>query len=326
MISVPMIVKNEERNLSRALTSLKDHSAITEIVVFDTGSDDRTVQIAKDHGCRVIEGEAVFYMAAEETPDGLPRIDFAACRNKCASYCTGDWLFTMDGDEEVEGDVGALCEYAIERGNNAGAIWVNVQREGYTLERFVQPRMIKNDGSVKWTYPIHNQREGLIEPVGVTDVAEIMSDYGGEGRLEAKHARTKPMLLKLHAEHPEDPHPLWFLMEMAMARQEMAEALQWAALAAEAMAPEDTRWPKAVMNQHMLHYQQGNVEEGKGALDLLLHHHPHYPDARYAELVAAFLRWRATLDKGASYFGLGQGCVSFVPHVSHMASLLGVAR
>jgi len=319
-----MIIKNEEQRLPRALDSLRAQPSITEIVVLDTGSTDRSVEIAKDYGCKVIEGATVLYMTADETPDGLPRIDFGACRNRARSHATGQWLFTMDGDEEVEGDVDLLCQYAIDRGGNCAAIWVTAHRDGAPMERFVQPRMLKNDGSIRWKYPIHNQKVGIIEPVGVSGAAEVLSDYGGEGRLEAKHARSRPMLLKLHQECPEDPHAAWFLLRMAESVQDWDEVERWADVLFDLMDPADLRWAQVAMALITGYTIQGDDRKTDLALHRLLKAHPHHPDGRYAVLVAAFRAWVESLDKGANYFGMGQRCHPFTANVGHVAAMLGV--
>ena len=54
MLSVAVIVKNEEKNLPLMLDSV---TWADEIVVLDTGSQDRTIEIAKSYGCKVYESE-----------------------------------------------------------------------------------------------------------------------------------------------------------------------------------------------------------------------------------------------------------------------------
>jgi glycosyltransferase involved in cell wall biosynthesis len=326
MISVAMIARNEELRLPRALESLKKQPAITQIVVLDTGSTDKTVEIAKSFGCEVIENETIFYMTAEETLDGLPRIDFSACRNRSVTYCTGKWLFCLDADEWVEGDVQALVDLAIERDRNAVAIWIHSfqgdsQRPS---EQFVQPRLVRNDGSVKWIYPIHNQRQGMQDPVPVSDGALIWSDYSGAGRIEAKHARTKPMLLKLYKENPMDPHGPWFLLRMAEGVGAWDEVEKWADALFGILDPKDMRWAQTAMSLIMAYTRQDEPGKTSKALSRLLHQHPHHPDGRFTMLVAAFKAWEESLTQGASYFGVGQQCLPFISNKSHIAALLGL--
>ncbi|NSW76819.1 MAG: tetratricopeptide repeat protein [Candidatus Atribacteria bacterium] len=85
-VSLCMIVKNEEENLPRALSSVA--SLVDEIIVVDTGSTDRTREIARSFGARVY--------------DFAWRDDFAAARNESLRHATGEWILVLDADDEVE--------------------------------------------------------------------------------------------------------------------------------------------------------------------------------------------------------------------------------
>jgi glycosyltransferase involved in cell wall biosynthesis len=83
-ISLCMIVRNEERKLARALDSARDW--VGEIVVVDTGSTDRTVEIAESYGARVIH---------------FPWCDdFSAARNASLDAATNEWALVLDADEQ----------------------------------------------------------------------------------------------------------------------------------------------------------------------------------------------------------------------------------
>jgi glycosyltransferase involved in cell wall biosynthesis len=82
-LSLCMIVKDEEAMLGRTLEAAR--GAVDEIVVVDTGSTDRTVEIAQEHGARVLHHQW----------DG----DFAAARNVSFEAATGDWVMYLDADE-----------------------------------------------------------------------------------------------------------------------------------------------------------------------------------------------------------------------------------
>ena len=81
-----MIVRDEENNLSHCLESVR--GTFDEIVVVDTGSTDRTVEIARSFGAKVFEFEWVD--------------SFAAARNEALSHATGDYAFWLDADDVVE--------------------------------------------------------------------------------------------------------------------------------------------------------------------------------------------------------------------------------
>jgi GT2 family glycosyltransferase/glycosyltransferase involved in cell wall biosynthesis/thioredoxin-like negative regulator of GroEL len=84
-LSVCLITKNEERFLAGCLASVK--SLGTQIIVVDTGSTDRTVEIAHEHCAEVHQ-----FAWCD---------DFSAARNEALKYATGDWILVLDADEEL---------------------------------------------------------------------------------------------------------------------------------------------------------------------------------------------------------------------------------
>ena len=82
-LSQCMIVKNEERNIERALRWGK--GVVWEQIVVDTGSRDRTVQIAESMGARVYH-----YTWTD---------DFSAAKNYAISKAGGEWIAFLDADE-----------------------------------------------------------------------------------------------------------------------------------------------------------------------------------------------------------------------------------
>jgi tetratricopeptide (TPR) repeat protein len=91
LISLCMIVKNEEDVILRCLESVKD--AVDEMIVVDTGSTDRTVELAASAGAQVYPREW--------------RSDFAAARNESIELATGRWILVLDADETLEENHGA---------------------------------------------------------------------------------------------------------------------------------------------------------------------------------------------------------------------------
>ena len=82
-ISQAMIVKNEEKNIERALSWGK--GVVSEQIVVDTGSTDRTVELAKSMGAKVFS---------------FPwRDDFSLARNFAIEKCKYPWIVMLDADE-----------------------------------------------------------------------------------------------------------------------------------------------------------------------------------------------------------------------------------
>ncbi len=91
-LSVVIITFNEEANIARTLQSVQPLVADGrgEIIVVDSGSTDRTVEIAKAQGAKVF---------VEEWKG------FAAQKNSAIDKATGDWILSLDADEEVDPDL-----------------------------------------------------------------------------------------------------------------------------------------------------------------------------------------------------------------------------
>ncbi|MCW2955584.1 MAG: glycosyltransferase [Thermoleophilia bacterium] len=84
-ISVCMIVKDEEEMLPGCLAAVAGH--VDQVVVVDTGSTDRTREIAEEHGALVV--------------DFAWNGSFSDARNESLRHATGDWVLWLDADEHV---------------------------------------------------------------------------------------------------------------------------------------------------------------------------------------------------------------------------------
>ncbi|MBI1936194.1 glycosyltransferase [Candidatus Woesearchaeota archaeon] len=85
-ISLCMITKNEERYLGQCLNSVKE--IIDEIIIADTGSTDKTKEIAKNFNAKIF--------------DFKWSDDFSAARNESLRHATKDWILVLDADEVIE--------------------------------------------------------------------------------------------------------------------------------------------------------------------------------------------------------------------------------
>src|ERR1700739_3280379 len=88
-LSVVIITFDEEANIGRTLASVEPlvSDGKGEIIVVDSGSTDRTVEIAKSFGAKVFVEEWKGY---------------AAQKNSAIDKATGDWILSLDADEEFE--------------------------------------------------------------------------------------------------------------------------------------------------------------------------------------------------------------------------------
>ena len=83
-LSAAIMTFNEERNLERTLKALAD--ICDEIVIVDSGSTDRTKEIAENYKARVIHH---------------PWLGYGNQRNTAIESCNGKWILAVDADEEL---------------------------------------------------------------------------------------------------------------------------------------------------------------------------------------------------------------------------------
>jgi glycosyltransferase involved in cell wall biosynthesis len=121
ILSVVIITHNEESNIGRALASVQPLVAggKGEIIVVDSGSTDRTVEIAKSFGARVFVEEWKGY---------------AAQKNSAIDKATGDWILSVDADEELSDgltkEVEEICHGPAEDGfGSENGYWLKRQNQ-----------------------------------------------------------------------------------------------------------------------------------------------------------------------------------------------------
>jgi len=91
-LSVVVITFNEEANIGRTLASVQSlvNAGKGEIIVVDCGSSDRTVEISKSHGAKIFL----------ELWKG-----YAAQKNSAIEKASGDWILSLDADEELDAEL-----------------------------------------------------------------------------------------------------------------------------------------------------------------------------------------------------------------------------
>ena len=196
-----MIVKNEEENLGKCLSLARPH--VDEIVIVDTGSTDRTLEIARQYADVIDE---------IEWPGS-----FAVARNHSLELAGGDYILILDGDEYIEDPA------AWQRIRNSltvldiAAIVLPVRnllgdRNVVCADMFWQERILRNHPDIRYHGSVHNQvMESIIAHARKTGrqivrlEAEIVhTGYALSEEDMVRKYQTRIDLLKKEFENPRD--------------------------------------------------------------------------------------------------------------------------
>lgn len=203
-LSVCMIVRNEEKFLAGSLASIRDLAS--QIIVVDTGSTDRTVEIAKENG-----GEVHSFTWAD---------DFGAARNRALEFAVCDWVLMLDADEELSH--GAVGEIRRMMGLASVAAWrlpiVDASDEAGGASYV--PRLFRNAPGLYYLGRIHEQVFSSLEPLRVRwgldnrlGTAKLLHHgYSSEVTRDRRKIERNLRLLEMDlVERPGDPNLLMSL-------------------------------------------------------------------------------------------------------------------
>lgn len=203
LLSIGMIVKNEEKYLERCLTALKPilENVDSELIIADTGSTDRTVEIAKQFT------DNVFYFEWIK--------DFSAARNSTLEKAKGEWYMFLDADEIFEG-----CDELIEffnsgeykKYNSASYIVRSIHTDMKSYSDFDAPRLTKILPETKFVLPVHESLNTYNNPIRrINDIA-IHYGYSVSSREDVlkKFKRNSELLLK-RFEEEKGKNPLLYM-------------------------------------------------------------------------------------------------------------------
>ena len=143
-ISLCMIVKNEEAVLGRCLDSVKD--AVDEIIIVDTGSSDRTKEIAAEYTDKIYDFEWVN--------------DFSAARNEAFSKAEMDYCMWLDADDILE-EKGQekLLFWKAQADGTADVVMMDYaagfDEEGRVTFCYERERLLKRKRGFRWEGRVH---------------------------------------------------------------------------------------------------------------------------------------------------------------------------
>jgi len=210
-ISACLIVKNEEALLPKCLESIKNF--VDEIIIVDTGSTDKTLKIAERHGAKI-------YHHSWEN-------NFSKHRNQSISYASGDWIFIVDGDEElIQWDQSIN---SILRNKNINSVYVKVENiygsgEGESWHNSI--RLFRNNKKISYQGKVHNQLMGVNRSSNSSIVIYHRGYCLGAEKEERKYLRTSTLLKKEIEKDPDNPRLHHYLSVAYLSKHLYDEALE----------------------------------------------------------------------------------------------------
>lgn len=193
-ISLCIIAKNEEKFLEQCLNSVKD--IIDEIIIVDTGSTDKTKDIARKFNAKIIDFEWAD--------------DFSKARNESLRHATKDWILVLDADETISNDdLGRLRElvsdedcvgyYFIIRtytNDSTAAGWASSKDDKYKESKCAAGwfttrliRLFRNGRAVRFNGVVHETIDASIHSLG--KVKEAPFPIHHFGRLKGEKSSYK---------------------------------------------------------------------------------------------------------------------------------------
>lgn len=211
LLSICMIVKNEEKNLVRCLDSLLPliMRQWCELLIVDTGSTDNTVKIARKYTNKVYEKQFIPW-------------SFSDARNFCNSKARGKWILTFDADHMLPQQFVYDLENVILAENEEYRTvfftvrnYVNEANTQYT--EMLQPLLFTNEGKPLYEGCIHNKAK--VTPPFYFASAIYIHHFGYKFREDkeleqSKKERSLPMLEREYEKDPSDMHNLTHLCKM----------------------------------------------------------------------------------------------------------------
>ena len=229
-ISACVIVKNEEKNLPRWLAQMA--RLADEMIVVDTGSEDRTVELAEAAGAKV-------YRFAW-------RNDFAAAKNYALDQAAGDWVFFLDADEYFEEGteprVRPYLEQVHLQWKIAGLIspWINIdpERQNLVVLSGHQVRIFRNEKELRYVGRIHEALDNRGKQKGMREyrMTDLVIRHTGYtvGNSERKAKRNLEILLEdVERNGGERPEQYTYFVDCYLGLRDYEKTVHYAKLAIE---------------------------------------------------------------------------------------------
>jgi tetratricopeptide (TPR) repeat protein len=226
-LSVAMVARDCAEVVGASLESVRDIA--DEIVVVDTGSQDRTREIALTHASRVLEFDWCD--------------DFAAARNVCLGHVTGDWILWLDAGETITGEDAERLRTLIDcqdSTDRAYLVMVRVPAENHEMadEQIGRIRLHPRRSGMEFTGRVREEIQTAIEALGLRlELAPfVLQRSRGEHDPEIKRRKAERNVhlaaLEIQ-EHGVLPSPLLAMAEACVALDQVTQGIEFFSRALE---------------------------------------------------------------------------------------------
>jgi len=201
-IALCMLVRDEERSLARCLNSAC--GLVDDIIVVDTGSIDRTREVAESYRARVVNFD-------------FSHVDFAAARNFGLSFVTSAWIMVLDADETLDRASEPVVRQLVQEGENTGYYFerLNWRPNGEPATPDYAVRLFPNRPEYRYRGRVHETVDGAILDAGGRlrrSAVRIHHDFASDPeRRRARNLRYIEILEEEIAADPADYSRLDFL-------------------------------------------------------------------------------------------------------------------
>jgi glycosyltransferase involved in cell wall biosynthesis len=287
-----MIVKNEQNYLGSALQSIT--GLVDEIIIVDTGSEDRTKQIAEGFGAKVFD---------------FPWTDdFASARNECLRHATGQWILSLDADEQIDKDnqqrfrslldslkkpgcppprelLSVPKPLVLQIGDKVNSYVAPENEEASNVAYFLKwrcppdsvtgttlvvdhVRIFRRLPEHMWSYRVHEQILPSLMKNGAkfywVDIYIDHFGYSDQACLEQKLARNLRLLEQDYLDDPNDPFTLFNIGETYQGLGNKADSLFFLRRCIDRAKPQDPIVPKALALLGQCLRRLGQLREALG--------------------------------------------------------------
>lgn len=267
-----MIVKNEEKTLPQCLNSI--NKLVNEIIIVDTGSEDKTVEIAKSFGAKVY-----FFQWND---------NFSEARNESLKYATKDWILILDADDELFEEDQINFKRLINSNLDKNLIYFfethsyyGTTKDENSVTINLNPRFFRNNEGTHYEGKIHNQliygkeKDSLV----INSIKVHHSGYLNDNiKIKNKRQRNISMLMDQIKDDPENYFAYFNLGNEFAALNDEKSALNYYYKSFKGFDKLNGYSFLLILKIVIINYNLKNYEDAFKYIDIGLNYYPNFTD------------------------------------------------